>query len=190
MKFWKRSDIAAKLGYLNIVETNHLNNFIHFCNMKSCKKILDIGCGNGRVLLSINKEIPDFDYTGVDINKECIDVASQIKVSNGKYKFVLADMDSLNITENYDICLIDSTLSMIDEPKRCLDISVQFCKYVMITRAHIVKEETYKNNIYYQNFDQDGICWFFNKSFFDYSVCSTNISLRQDGMFDIIMEKK
>ena len=51
-------------------ELEHLNKFI-----RNGDKILDIGCGNGRLLnLFENKEI---DYTGIDSSKELIEIAKK-----------------------------------------------------------------------------------------------------------------
>lgn len=39
-------------------------------------RILDLGCGNGRLYDALNKQTPDIDYTGVDNSKNLLEIAS------------------------------------------------------------------------------------------------------------------
>jgi len=72
--------------------------------VKKNDKILDVGCGNGRLLEIIGKK--DINYLGVDSNQELINIAKQRFSRN---KFVVGDILDLgqikDINFNYVFCV-------------------------------------------------------------------------------------
>ena len=67
-------------------ELEHLNKFI-----KNGDEILDIGCGNGRLLNLVGDK--NINYTGIDSSKELIEIAK--KNHNGRKTFLHANALSL-----------------------------------------------------------------------------------------------
>lgn len=68
--------------------------------LKSNSKILDLGCGNGRLVQLVEKK-DDIDYIGIDISKQMIEIA---KKNNPQKQFVLQE-DPLKINfknESFD----------------------------------------------------------------------------------------
>lgn len=68
-------------------------------------KILDLGCGNGRFYEFIKKELPNIDYTGVDINNDLLRKAKE------KYKdarFIKKDIfEKLNsVKGEFDVVVV------------------------------------------------------------------------------------
>lgn len=66
-------------------EANRLIN--HFqCTKRS--RVLDVGCGQGRLPIGILRVIGEIDYTGIDIDKKSIDWCKQyIEQNNSSFKF-------------------------------------------------------------------------------------------------------
>ena len=66
-----------------------------------CKKILEIGCGSGNLANLFIKK--GYDYTGLDVSKEMIELAQEL-VPNGK--FIKADMRHLNLEETFEAVIV------------------------------------------------------------------------------------
>lgn len=61
-------------------------------------KILDLGCGNGRLLSVLEASGKKFDYQGVDFSKGLL---KQAQKQWPRYHFDLADMDQVDLPTNY-----------------------------------------------------------------------------------------
>ena len=68
---------------------------------KQNSKFLDIGCGNGRHAIQINKK--GFHVDGIDLSEKSLKKANIYK--NEKLKFHQMDMRTINYTNKYDIIL-------------------------------------------------------------------------------------
>jgi SAM-dependent methyltransferase len=66
-----------------------------------CKKIIEVGCGTG--LLAKRLIAAGYDYLGVDLFPEMIEIA---KKETGSERFVQGDMRNLRIDEAFDCALI------------------------------------------------------------------------------------
>ncbi len=85
-------------------------------------RILDIGCGPGRVLLPLAKKIQDKGghVTGLDIQAEMIEKtrlkARDLNISN--IDFIKSSIDEAKINERYDIVLMICVLGEIPQNNR------------------------------------------------------------------------
>ncbi len=67
-------------------------------------KVLDLGCGNGRLLSVLKDSAKDFDYLGVDFSKQLID---QAKKQWPDYNFELNDMQALDFpAASFDVVIM------------------------------------------------------------------------------------
>lgn len=66
--------------------------------VKNGDKILDLGCGNGRLAELFN--IRDIEYIGIDDSDKLIKLAKD-KYASGKIKFIVADGLNLPFADNY-----------------------------------------------------------------------------------------
>ena len=66
-----------------------------------CKKILELGCGSGNLAPYFTKA--GYDYTGLDIAEEMLDIAKRL---NPNTSFVCGDMRNLNLKESYEAIII------------------------------------------------------------------------------------
>jgi len=83
-------------------------------------KILDYGCGTGRFIEILKKEIPDYDinnYLGIDTSENMINLA---KEKHENINFDLANLDDL-ACDNFDIVVCLDVLQHQNDPISFLD---------------------------------------------------------------------
>lgn len=89
--------------------TLHLQQLIK--NHQQKIKILDLGCGNGRFALFLNKQLSKkFHYFGIDSNEQLLKIAKHQAINNSiEAKFKKTDIistlinQSINFNEHYDL---------------------------------------------------------------------------------------
>jgi SAM-dependent methyltransferase len=196
-KPWATKEVAIAHKYDIVEETTHLNKFVTYCNNLPPSiwsdfpgiKILDLGCGNGRVAISLNKY---FDYSrryfylGTDINEEAL-IAGREKLTpnDGSYiKLINFDVDktpwdaniildrrndssSMNLLK-YDVCLIDSTLHMFYKPLDVLNEVEKYCDRIYITRNKLELPSGIQMALFkWGGMTTDSPYWKFSKELFD-----------------------
>ena len=78
-----------------------IQNILNILKPKQNSRFLDLGCGNGRHAIQINKQ--GFYVDGVDLSKKSLEKA--IVYQNEKLKFQHEDMRSINSINKYDVIL-------------------------------------------------------------------------------------
>lgn len=90
-------EIAEEFSATRIKHGNEFELFLPYIKENSI--IIDIGCGNGRVLGYLNKQnLPTFNYLGIDNNTKFIDICNK-KYPRGN--FIEGDMLNLPLKENF-----------------------------------------------------------------------------------------
>lgn len=93
-----RSEKAAELRYREIVADLDFEG----------KSVLDIGCGFGDIIPHISRKTKRYDFTGVDVVPEFIQVA---KKKYPKYKFIRKDYFNKPLKKKFDIIISSGTLN-------------------------------------------------------------------------------
>ncbi len=89
-------------------------------------KVLQVGCMDGTRILALLKERADLIVTGLDVQKDLLDIAKQkIRKANVKVNLILADitkpLPSLSIGKfDYVLCL-NNTLGYISDEQKAID---------------------------------------------------------------------
>ena len=100
---WKDSK-SAEIRYKQIVKDIDFNG----------KTILDVGCGFGDLIPFISAKTSNFDYTGIDITPEFVDIAIK------KYpdqKFLKGDYFANPLSQKFDVVITSGTLNFVtDDP--------------------------------------------------------------------------
>ena len=88
-------------------------------------RFLDVGCGQGDVLVRVEKELPGFFLYGVDLS------SSQVKVARKrikKAKLKTASAEKLPYQDNYfDLVFINALLHHVDDISKVVKESVRAC---------------------------------------------------------------
>lgn len=149
----------VKTAYDAIAETfSHTRNkpwyeMAGFKDLIKEGKILDLGCGNGR-LYDVFMDNPKIHYTGVDFSEKLIDLAKyRYKDLKGKNapKFVVADLTEFKLPEkSYDAIILFASYHHIMNRKERLELLGRINKalkddgIVIITVWNLWNSKTFK----------------------------------------------
>ena len=107
------NQISKEFSASRIFPWEELQVFIPY--IKNNFKILDLGCGNGRLLKSLAESEKKIDYTGIDFSKGLIDQAKQ---QFPGYKFTVADIRKIDFPkESFDMIFSIATFHHLDSRK-------------------------------------------------------------------------
>jgi len=84
-----------------------IEQILEITKNKSKLNILDIGVGSGCILVSVLKEKKDFNGTGIDISKKCLDLSkiNALKIGvNNRIKLIKSNIDKFNYGK-YDLII-------------------------------------------------------------------------------------
>lgn len=164
-------------------------------NKSTNLNILEVGCGDGKLAEYIKKYFIDYNYTGLDISNEEIDIANNKNISNSK--FIL--YDGINFPfeiDSFDIIILAQVLHHVENYnnilKQCHKVLKKdghlfifehnpinpFTQYIVKTcvfdkDAKLINHKNMKkslinNNFFIENFEF--ITFFPNKLFFKYLI--------------------
>ena len=106
--FWKNEFVVTKDVLIPRPDTEIIiEKVLELTKYKSRLNILDIGIGSGCILLSILRERPNFNGTGVDLSKKCLDICEINALKLGvrsRVKFFKSDIDNFNFGK-YDLII-------------------------------------------------------------------------------------
>jgi SAM-dependent methyltransferase len=117
---WDSSDAEWK--------ANQLIKLLSDQNLKP-KKIVEIGCGSGEVLISLQKQFPDSSFAGYDIAPD-LQTFWELHKNRGIH-FELADYNTLNLAKP-DLILLFDVLEHLGNPWQFLSDLHSRCNLVAI----------------------------------------------------------
>jgi len=80
--------------------------YIDYAKSQNCKNILELGCGTGRVAISLAKE--GFNVTGLDLSDEMLDVF-RAKIDVGvkdKIELIYGNMADFSLNKKFDMIIV------------------------------------------------------------------------------------
>lgn len=87
-------------------------------DLSTSERVLDVGCGDGRITLEIARRVPKGQVLGVDASSNMIELASQQIAPN--LKFRVADARALPFNDEFDLVVSFNALHWIHEQKAAL----------------------------------------------------------------------
>lgn len=113
-------------------------------------KILDIWCGNGRLLESLIPTCKEFSYLGIDESVGMIEEAEKL---NPKYDFLVWNMKELDLTDTYDYIFFIASFHHLDTEESRVHTLVS-CKKLLkpwgkifLTNWNLIEQERYSTSI-------------------------------------------
>lgn len=116
-----QKEVEASKKEVEFVEQAFLSRYPGEVN-----RILDVGCGNGRFLISLARK--GYEVTGLDINKHMLEECSRrLEKQNLKADLILMDLETMDFAHEYDalICM-DSVICYFLEPEKIIKMLERF----------------------------------------------------------------
>lgn len=189
IKQWSLESVYYSHGYQNIEKSDVHLNFSNWLNINYGDKkikILDIGGGNGRVCLSINKNIKE--YWCFDLNNENIKVGQNFFKDDKRIKFINLDIDNQELDIECDVVYIDSVLTMIEEPFELLKKLSKLSNYIFINRT-IFYENTIKSDNLWGGMKEASTLWIFDYQTMLNFCSNNNLELIINDNLSFIIKK-
>ena len=96
--------------------------------LKGNEKILDLGCGDGRLTAEIAKLVPNGKVLGIDLSQSMIDEAKQTFKGMGNLAFKCEDVSKFYTEEEFDLVVSFSAFHWIKEQEITLKNIYSFLK--------------------------------------------------------------
>lgn len=92
------------------------NRLISELNLTGNERILDLGCGDGKLTESLSILVPNGCVLGIDASQGMIDVAKQKEKDNLTFK--LMDINTLELHDKYDVIFSNAALHWVKDHQR------------------------------------------------------------------------
>lgn len=121
---------AKEYNQHSISQKDSASNLMKFVQIKDGTKVLDVGCGDGKITAEIAKNIPNGAVVGADISASMIEFAKTAfsEESYPNLKFRLKDAQNLDFNEEFDIIFSFTTLQWIQDHNAFLKGAYQSLK--------------------------------------------------------------
>jgi SAM-dependent methyltransferase len=172
--------------YLKSAEAEANRLIDHFqCTKKS--RVLDVGCGQGRLPIGILRVIGEIDYTGIDVDKKSIDWCKRY-IEQGHSSFEFKHLNLYNERYNKHGIKIDDSFRFDIEPKSA-DVVYLFSVF-----SHTTEEDM---RVYLKEFlrilDEGGKLFFttfVEEDVPNFSINPENYRLKCTGALHIVRYRK
>jgi trans-aconitate 2-methyltransferase len=118
MTEWNASEYARISG----LQQAMAQEVLALLNLKGSERVLDVGCGNGRVTAEIASRLPDGTVLGVDSSAEMISAARRQfgPETRPNLRFEKADARQLPFREEFDLVVSFNALHWVPEQEQAL----------------------------------------------------------------------
>lgn len=197
--------IAEEFSSSRVFPWEELQLFIPY--IKDNFKILDLGCGNGRLLKVLKESKSSIEYTGIDFSNKLIE---QAKKDFPNYIFRVEDMNNLDFEENsFDMIFMIASFHHLETKKERLELLKKINKwlkpggYLFMTNWNLFQKKYFKflfKNIFkkkawndffipWQTYSKSGEkLWRFYHSFtrkeLEYLLKKTKFKLEPKGVYN------
>jgi demethylmenaquinone methyltransferase/2-methoxy-6-polyprenyl-1,4-benzoquinol methylase len=143
--------MLAKAGSNAILDYSpiYVNKLRELGKLTQEKRVLDVGCGWGRIAIRLEKFYPLLDLTGLDIKPESLRLAKGIASSYEQINLIVADAENLPIKDDcFDLVYSIRVLHYLNDPKRGLKEFSRVCK----KGGTVIVFQPNKRNVFYSMF--------------------------------------
>jgi ubiquinone/menaquinone biosynthesis C-methylase UbiE len=129
-----------------------------FDKAKSYNSILDVGCGTGHFILSLEKRLEQgFKYLGIDITEQHITDAMDIFKKNNNYQFQLGDVRFIAIEDkSFEVSICSNTIPHIPNVDKAINELIRVTKNDVFIRMLVGNEVLIAKKALSDVFDENG----------------------------------
>ena len=129
-----------------------------FDKAKSYNSILDVGCGTGHFILSLEKRLEQgFKYLGIDITEQHITDAKDIFKKNNNYQFQLGDIRFIAVEDkSFEVSICSNTIPHIPNVDKAINELIRVTKNDVFIRMLVGNEVLIAKKALSDVFDENG----------------------------------
>ena len=115
---WNAADYAAN----SIVQQTWARELIARLKLRGDERILDVGCGDGKITAEIARAVPRGSATGVDASRQMIEFAQKTFPPSeiSKLKFQIMDARKIKFDRRFDLIFSNAALHWVDDHQAIL----------------------------------------------------------------------
>lgn len=113
---------ASQYEKHNQVDKNFSNSFVQGISLKSNEKILDVGCGDGRITAQLAKQVPQGEVIGLDPSASMITFAKNFQKQEGikNVDFLQGNAETFSLKKKFDVIIAIHVLHWLVDPEKAL----------------------------------------------------------------------
>jgi trans-aconitate 2-methyltransferase len=106
--------------------------------LSGSERVLDVGCGDGKISAQISRQIPNGQIIGIDISSEMIEFAikSFSQIENPNLFFLVQDAHNFNFSEEFNVIFSSFCLQWVSNPRlffECANNSLKKLGIIAVT---------------------------------------------------------
>jgi trans-aconitate 2-methyltransferase len=136
MTEWNAPEYTKVAGLQNLMAAEALS----LLQLNGAERVLDLGCGNGKVTAAIGARLPTGSILGVDSSADMIAFASQNFGDRSNVKFQQHDIRSLPFKEEFDLVVSFNALHWIPDQENALQCIKSAMKPNSIAQLRLVPD--------------------------------------------------
>jgi ubiquinone/menaquinone biosynthesis C-methylase UbiE len=148
---FSRHYVKAKFGIAKIKSTVILNRLNFFKSMlEASSRILDIGCGDGQLLMDLHKKYPNLELWGLDMSFE---KATYKTLQENNVNLIVGRLEEVQLPDNYfDLAVMNQLIEHLWQPKEALIKIFRALKPKGFVSIETVNPCGYDRNLFKKNF--------------------------------------
>jgi trans-aconitate 2-methyltransferase len=111
---------AAEYSRISALQAAMAEEVLALLSLKGSERVLDVGCGNGKITAEIAARVPRGEVVGVDASREMIAFAATHCGQNPNLQFATADARRLPYRDEFDLLVSFNALHWIPEQDQAL----------------------------------------------------------------------
>lgn len=106
----------------NQADKNFSNSFVQGISLKGDEKILDVGCGDGRIAAQLAKQVPQGEVIGLDPSASMIAFAKNFQKQEGikNVDFLQGNAENFVLKNKFDVIIAIHVLHWLVDPETAL----------------------------------------------------------------------
>jgi ubiquinone/menaquinone biosynthesis C-methylase UbiE len=141
----------AKFGIAKIKSAVILNRLNFLKNiLEVSSRVLDLGCGDGQLLMDLHKKYPNLELWGLDMN---FNEATYKTLRENNVNVIVGRLEEVELSDNYfDLVVMNQLIEHLWQPKEALTKIFRALKPKGLVSIETVNPDGYDRNLFKKNF--------------------------------------